>query len=314
MIRIIESNMAAERCQGRRDPMDFDDDFRFEKDGPVRRIVLNRPEKHNALSVSMQKQLHEAVRAVRFDEEARVLIITGAGNTFCAGDDIAEFPVLSTRKLAFDSATPLSTPASDPKANGFLIVSMFQETAAMLENLTDVITIAAVDGVCMGGGLELTLCCDFVLTTPDARWGMPEIDMGITPGWGGCTRLQRYAGRRRTKEINLLGYEFSGRQAEQWDLANRVVERGDLDAEVQALTELMMAKSRYAIRRTKHVLRHAADGVLSQAAAFELPVDPAAGPSDANGGVNGIYSFAEKGQALLDLRKRSGSMWADQRI
>ncbi len=290
--------------------MKFDDDFLFEKDGPVRRITLNRPEKHNALSVSMQKQLHEAVRAVRFDEEARALIITGAGHTFCAGDDIAEFPVMNTRKLAFDSATPLAAPASDPQANGFLIVSMFQETAAMLESLTDVVTIAAVDGVCMGGGLELTLCCDFVLATPESRWGMPEIDMGITPGWGGCTRLQRYAGRRRTREINLLGYEFSGRQAEQWDLVNRVVAREDLEAEVQAVTELMLAKSRYAIRRTKHVLRNAADGVLSQAAAFELPVDPAAGPMDSNG----IGSFAEKRPALLELRKRSGSMWADQRI
>ena len=133
----------------------------------------------------------------------------------------------------------------------------------MLEGLTNVVTIAAVDGVCMGGGLELTLCCDFVLATPDSRWGMPEIDMGITPSWGGCTRLQRYAGRRRTREINLLGYEFSGRQAEQWGLVNRLVEREALDTEVQAVSELMLSKSRYAIRRTKHVLRHAADGVLS---------------------------------------------------
>jgi enoyl-CoA hydratase len=290
--------------------MEFDDDFRYEIDGPVRRIILNRPEKHNALSVSMQKQLHEAVRAVRFDEGARVLIISGAGNTFCAGDDIAEFPILNTRKLAFDSAVPLPEPASNPTANTFLIVSMFQETAAMLESLVDVITIAVVDGVCMGGGLELTLCCDFVFTTPDARWGMPEIDMGITPGWGGCTRLQRFAGRRRTKEINLLGYEFSGRQAAEWDLANRVVERENLEIEVQALTELMLEKSRYAIRRSKYVLKNAADGVLSQVAAFELPIDPAAGPLD----VNGIDAFAAKRPDLQDLRMRSSSMWADQRI
>lgn len=291
--------------------MEFDDDFRFEKDGPVRRIILNRPEKHNALSVSLQKQLHEAIRAVRFDVEARVLIITGAANTFCAGDDIAEFPVMNTRQLAYDSATTLADPVSDPQANGYLIVSMFQETAAMLEGLTDVITIAAVDGVCMGGGLELTLCCDFVLATSDSRWGMPEIDMGITPGWGGCTRLQRYAGRRRTREINLLGYEFSGRQAQEWGLVNRLVERDAMDAEVQAVSELMLSKSRYAIRRTKHVLRHAADGVLSQAAAFELPVDPSAGPMDSHGGID---AFGEKRPELFELRKRSASMWADQRI
>src|SRR5207253_5357920 len=125
--------------------MDFDEDFLFEANGPVRRITFNRPEKHNALTVSMQKQLHEAVRAVRFDEEARVLVFSGAGDTFCAGDDIAEFPVLNTRKLAYDSATALPDDASNPKANAFLVVSMFQETAAMIENLNDVVTIAAVD-------------------------------------------------------------------------------------------------------------------------------------------------------------------------
>lgn len=290
--------------------MEFDDDFLVAKDGPVYRVTFNRPEKHNALTVSMQKQLHEIVRAVRFDEEARVLIFRGAGNTFCAGDDIVEFPVLATRKLAYDSATTLAEPAQNEKANAFLVYSMFQETALMIENMTDVVTIAAVDGVCMGGGLEITLCCDFVLTTPDARWGMPEIDYGLTPGWGGCTRMQRFVGRRRAKEINLLAYEFTGRQAEHWDLANRVVERVDLDAEVEALTELLLAKSRYAIRRSKWVLRHAADGPMSQATAFEVGIDPGAGPMD----VDGFSSFANKTANLADLRKRSSAMWADQRI
>jgi enoyl-CoA hydratase/carnithine racemase len=290
--------------------MEFDDDFLVKKDGPVYRVTFNRPEKHNALTVSMQKQLHEVVRAVRFDEEARVLSFTGAGNTFCAGDDIVEFPVLANRKLAYDSATALPEPASNPAANGFVVFSMFQETAAMIENLYDVVTIAAVDGVCMGGGLEVTMCCDFVLTTPDARWGMPEIDMGLTPGWGGCTRMQRFAGRRRTKEINLLAYEFTGRQAEQWDLANRVVPREQLDAEVDALTELVLAKSRFAIRRSKYVLRNAAEVPMAQAAAFELGVDPGAGPRD----VDGFDSFTNKTSALMTLRERSASMWADQRV
>jgi enoyl-CoA hydratase len=288
----------------------FDDDFLFDKDGPVYRVTFNRPDKHNALTVSMQKELHEAVRAVRFDEDARVLVFTGAGNTFCAGDDVVEFPVLPTRKLAYDSATALAEPAGNPAANGFLVTSMFQETAAMIENLTDVVTIAAVDGVCMGGGLEITLCCDFVLTTPDARWAMPEIDYGLTPGWGGCTRMQRVAGRRRTREINLLGYEFTGRQAAQWDLANRVVAPEELEDEVRALTDLVLAKSRYAIRRTKYVLRNAADGPMSQVAAFELPIDAGAGPRD----VDGFNAFTNKTSSLLELRKRSSAMWADQRI
>jgi enoyl-CoA hydratase/carnithine racemase len=290
--------------------VNFDDDFGFEKDGPVYRVTFNRPEKHNALTVSMQKQLHEAVRAVRFDEEARVLIFRGAGDTFCAGDDVVEFPVLATRKLAYDSATTLPEPADDPAVNGFVVTSMFQETAAMIENLLDVVTIAAVDGVCMGGGLEITLCCDFVLATPDSRWGMPEIDYGLTPGWGGCTRMQRVVGRRRAREINLLAYEFSGRQAAEWELANRLVAPEELEAETAALTDLILSKSRYAIRRSKYVLRNASDGPMSTAAAFELPIDAGAGARD----VDGFNSFATKASSLQDLRKRSSGMWADQRI
>ena len=124
------------------------------------------------------------------------------------------------------------------------------------------------------------------------------------------SRLQRFTGRRRAKEINLLGYEFSGRQAEQWDLANRVVDREDLDSEVIALTKLMLQKSRYAIRRSKHVLNRAADGPMGQVAAFELPIDPAAGPLD----VHGIDAFAAKGSDLADLRKQSRIIWSDQRV
>jgi enoyl-CoA hydratase len=290
--------------------MQFDDDFLVEKQGPVYRVTFNRPDKHNCLSVSMQKQLHEVVRAVRFDEEARILIFTGAGGTFCSGDDVVEFPELPTRKLAYDSATALSEPASLPQSNGFLVTSMFQETAAMIENLLDVVTIAAVDGVCMGGGLEITLCCDFVLATPGSRWGMPEIDYGLTPGWGGCTRMQRVVGRRRAREINLLAYEFTGRQAEQWGFVNRLVDPADLEAETRALSELVLSKSRYAIRRSKYVLRYASDGPIATAAAFELPIDAGAGPRD----VDGFASFTNKASSLMDLRKRSSAMWADQRI
>jgi len=278
-------------------------DLIFEKKGPVTRITLSRPRKHNALTISLQKQLHEAIRSVKFDEETRVLVITGAGNTFCAGDDIPEMPIMSTLKVTAESK---GTVDEAPKApTHFMFVRMFQETAAMLEDL-DCVTIAAVDGVCMGGGLELTLCCDFVLATPSSRWGMPEIDMGITPGWGGCTRMQRFVGRRKCKEINLLAYEFSGREAEDWGLANRVVEPADLEGEVQALTELMLAKNRYAIRRTKFVLNKAAEGHLAQATAFEVPVDPAAGTGE---NAKGIRNFADKAAGWKDMRSRSSGFW-----
>ncbi len=86
--------------------------------------------------------------------------------------------------------------------------------------------------------------------------------------------------------------------------------REDLDTEVEALTELILAKSRFAIRRTKYVLGNAADGPMSQAAAFELPIDAGAGPRD----VDGFNAFTNKVSTTMDLRKKSGAMWADQRI
>jgi enoyl-CoA hydratase/carnithine racemase len=135
---------------------------------------------------------------------------------------------------------------------------------------------------------------------------MPEIDMGITPGWGGCTRMQRYVGRRKCKEINLLAYEFSGREAEDFGLVNRLVEPADLEGEVQVLTEHMLAKNRYAIRRTKFVLNKAAEGDLAQATAFEVPLDPAAGIGENQ---EGIRNFANKTMAWKDIRSRSRGFW-----
>ncbi len=278
------------------------EDLIFEKNGPVTRITFNRPTKHNALTVSLQKQLHEAIREVKFDVDTRVLVITGAGNTFCAGDDIVEFPILGTRKLSADVKGILPEPSEEP--THFMMIRMFQETAQMVEDL-DCVTIAAIDGVCMGGGLELTLVCDFVLATPRSRWGMPEIDMGITPGWGGCTRMQRFVGRRKCKEINLLAYEFDGRKAEALGLVNRLVEPEDMETEIGALTDLMLSKSRYAIRRSKFVLNKAAEGHLAQAMAFEVPSDPGAGPRD----VDGLRNFSEKNEKWKDIRAQSKTFW-----
>src|SRR5581483_9947737 len=101
---------------------------------------------------------------------------------------------------------------------------LYQETVKIIEDLTP-ITIAAVDGVCTGGGLELTLVCDFVIATDRSRWGMPEIDWDITPGWGGTSRLARIAGRRKAKEWNRLGALFTAETAARYNLVNRSVRR-----------------------------------------------------------------------------------------
>src|SRR6266481_2989370 len=211
----------------------------FERAETISTITFNRPSAHNAMDKEMSDELADAVRAVKKDRECRFLIFRGAGDTFCAGDDIKDFLLWSD---------------DDP----YWQARQYQETAQMIENLT-AITIAAVDGVCAGGGLELTLVCDFVIATDRSRWGMPEIDWDITPGWGGVTQLQKVAGRRKTKERKLIGQLFDAQTAQHFDLLNRICKPTDLTKEVDTLVAVIAAKNPVTLRRSKFVLNKSAD-------------------------------------------------------
>lgn len=222
--------------------------------GPVTTITLNRPEVHNALDRELSLELNSVVRELKDDRNLRVVVLRGAGGTFCSGDDVREF-----NEWGVD----------DP----FWQVRMYQETVAILEDLPS-ITVAAVDGYCTGGGLELTLVCDFVIATKRSVWGMPEIDWEITPGWGGISRIGRFAGRRKSKEWNLLGALFDAATAERHDLVNRLVDAEDLDKEVEALTEVLLMKNQQALRRTKKYLNLAEELHVSGGLGFESEATP----------------------------------------
>jgi enoyl-CoA hydratase len=226
----------------------------FDRVGAVTTVTLNRPEVHNALDRELSAELNAAVRRVREDRECAIFVLRGAGETFCAGDDLKEFNAWGP---------------DDP----YWQARLYQETVKIIEDLTP-ITIAAVDGVCTGGGLELTLVCDFVIATDRSRWGMPEIDWDITPGWGGTSRLARVAGRRKAKEWNLIGALFDAQTAERYDLVNRICPPDRLEAEVEALADVMLAKHPVSVRRTKFILTQGADHHVSAALAFEIPIQP----------------------------------------
>lgn len=232
----------------------------LEKNGSVTTITLNRPKSHNALDKELSNELNEAFRSVQRDKDCRILVLTGAGDTFCAGDDIKDF--MSWK--------------SDDVVRGhdaYWQIRLYQETAQILEDL-DAITIAKVDGVCTGGGLELTLVCDFVVATDRSRWGMPEIDWGITPGWGGTSRLARHVGWRKAKEWNLIGALFNGRVAEKHGLINRLCAAENLDSEVDALIEVMLEKNRSTLRRTKFIMNKGVDQHISASLAMEVAIMP----------------------------------------
>lgn len=232
----------------------------LEEKDKVTTITLNRPECHNALDKQLSDELNAALRSVQRDRDCRILVLTGAGETFCAGDDIKDF-------MTWDNGDV------HRGHDAYWQTRLYQETAQILEDL-DAITIARVDGACTGGGLELTLVCDFVVATDRSRWGMPEIDWGITPGWGGTSRLARHVGWRKAKEWNLIGALFPGRIAEHHGLVNRLCKPEDLDGEVNALIDVMLEKNRSTLRRTKFIMNKGQDLHISGSLAMEVAVMP----------------------------------------
>lgn len=175
-------------------------------------ITLNRPQVHNALSYALLRELGEILDAVE-TSDARALIITGAGEkAFCAGADINE---LTGRSI------------SDAYAGTLL----GQQTFCRLDQLR-IPSIALVNGYALGGGCELALACTFRLATPQARFGLPEIKLGLIPGYGGTQRLPRLIGLPMALEILMSGRFVDAEEAVRLGLANRIVARNPLDEAV----------------------------------------------------------------------------------
>ncbi len=279
----------------------------LEMAGDIARITLNRPKVHNALSIELSDMLVDAIQTIKRSTDIKFVVIKGAGNTFCAGDDITEMP-----QWMNDEHGKMTQGANGVTRR----VRVYQDMANALEDL-DKMTIAAVDGYAVGGGLEITMVCDFVIATERAVWGMPEVDSGITPGWGGTTRLARYIGKRRTKEINIIGALMPAKRAEEWNLWNRVVPNDQLDKEVDALLEVLRPKNQQACRQLKYIINRGCETDLYTAQGFEML---SAGLSGAvNGGwrVNdadqgqGVVNFAGKGGLWQTRRKLAKKFWTD---
>ena len=272
--------------------------LRYVEEGPIARITLNRPEKRNALSIALSDELIRAIDRVRRSTELKVVVFQGAGETFCAGDDITEMPTWGD-------------------ANGVMRrVRLYQEMANSLEEL-DKVTVAAVDGFAVGGGLEITMACDFVIATQRALWGMPEVDVGITPGWGGTTRMARLIGRRMTKEVNLLGALHPAARAVQLGLWNRAVPDERLGAEVYALVEVLLSKNQQAVRQLKFIINRGVEADLYTAQGFEALSAGLTGAvnggwqvPDADGG-EGVAAFAGKGSLWQQRRGLARDFWSD---
>jgi len=261
-------------------------------------IYLNRPEVMNALSMKLSEEIVAAIEMVRQSTTLKFLVIKGKGPNFCVGDDIKEM-------IKWGNANDITRRAR-----------YYQNMANQLEEL-DKITIAAVDGYAVGGGLEITMACDFVIATERAKWGMPEVDVGITPGWGGTTRLPRLIGRRRAKEINLIGALHPSKKAVEWNLWNRVVANDQLDGEVEHLLEVLKTKNQQGMRQLKFIINRGVECDLYTAQGFEVLSGALTGAvsgmwkiKDADQG-KGILNFTEKGGLWQTRRRLAKDFWVD---
>lgn len=268
--------------------MDYEQLIYEEKD-QVARITLNRPKVLNALSKRLSDELVKAIEMVRQSTKVKFLVIKGAGSNFCVGDDITEMPFWGDANMIMRR------------------VRYYQNMANQLEEL-DKITIAAVDGYAVGGGLEITMACDFVIATERARWGMPEVDVGITPGWGGTTRMARLIGRRRTKEINMIGAIHPARKAVEWNLWNRVVPDDRLNDEVEKLLDILKSKHQQGLRQLKFIINRGVECDLYTAQGFE------ALSASLSGAINGMWEIedADKGAGVLGFTQKD-SLWQKRR-
>ena len=270
----------------------------YEEKEKVAWITLNRPEVMNALSMQLSDELTLAIEKVRKSTKMKFLVIKGAGDHFCVGDDIREM-------FKWGDANDIMRR-----------VRYYQNMANQLEEL-DKITIAAVDGNAVGGGLEITMVCDFVIATERAKWGMPEVDVGITPGWGGTTRLARLIGRRRAKEINFIGALHPAKKAVEWNLWNRIVPNDRLGLEVDKLLEVLKSKNQQGLRQLKFIINRGVEADLYTAQGFEVLSGGLIGAvngmwkvKDADQG-DGIQGFSAKNELWNHRRNLARNFWSE---
>lgn len=233
-------------------------------------LRLDRPEARNALSAEMREEIATALEKFDSEDEVRCAVIAGSDKFFAAGADIKAM-----------AERPLDAP---PDPDGI----RFWERLAGVE----IPTIAAVSGYALGGGCELALACDMIVAAEGARFGQPEIMLGIIPGGGGTQRLARAIGKQRAMEYVLTGRPFDAATAEEWGLVNRIAPAGEwLDAALE-LARDVAARAPLAVRLAKRAIRAAAEQPLAEGLRTERGLFDAAMASEDR--VEGMNAFLEK--------------------
>jgi enoyl-CoA hydratase/carnithine racemase len=200
-------------------------------------LTLNRPSKLNAFDKQMLAEIRHAIWNASFDDAVRVVIITGAGRGFCSGRDIAG--------LRMENSLPSAQYRTYVRANH----ETFDDLEAFEKPL-----IAAVNGVCAGGGVELAAACDIRIAAPEARFLLPETALGVLPASGACSRLIDIMGIGRLKEMVMTGDPVDAAEAYRIGLVNHVVPAEELLSKAEEIAGRMMLRAPQAVGMAKHII------------------------------------------------------------
>ncbi len=221
----------------------------LEREGPLLRVWLNRPECRNALDTETLEEIAELFQNLNREFETRVVVLGGRGPSFCAGAD---------RKAPPGSARMQSQSGASERERRF--VSQLGRRAARAIEDAEVVTLARVQGHAVGGGFVLALACDFRIATLDSVWHVPEVDLGIPLTWGATPRLIWELGAARARELILLCDPIDGATAERYGVAHRAVSTEALDRLIESWVQRILAKPELAVHMTKTQLRAYAHG------------------------------------------------------
>jgi enoyl-CoA hydratase len=210
-------------------------------------IQLNRPETLNVLSFQLLSELNDALASFFHDKEVRCIIVAGSEKAFCAGADLKE---MGSRRL-------------------MEMLDRFGSTVFTMLRRAKKPVLAAVSGHCYGGGCELALACDMIVASETAKFGQPEINVGIIPGAGGTQRWTRIVGKARAMEIMLTGTPIDARKALEWGVVNRIVPLKDLHHEAKELASMIASKAPLAVQKAKEAVLKAQDVTLENGLDYE---------------------------------------------
>ncbi len=213
-------------------------------------ITLNRPKALNALNQQLLTELNEAIDMIQNDDTVKAVIVTGSGEkAFAAGADITELKDLDREAAAKQSEFGNA---------------IFSKLGALPQPV-----IAAVNGFALGGGMELALACDMRFVSTNAKLGLPEVGLGIMPGYGGTQRLGRLIGWGRAKQLILATDTIDAEEAYRLGIANKVVAQSELMTEVEKLASKIISKSSAGVQMAKQTMEIGSDLTLEDALALE---------------------------------------------